>query len=136
MSNDLQCKIASQNPQCSTDQNRYFPDGISIKQDPHGADILNLDYRLQATYPDVMDVWKRYGYGGPVITSGNDGVHSSPRSLHYQNLAIDIRGRDIPADDLRKMASELQQRLGGQYFVQAEIFPDPNRNHIHIQWRN
>lgn len=135
MSTDLMTKRTTEIPHCSIDKQIYMPEGISLKKGESGADISNLDYRIQATFPDVIDVWERYGYDEPVITSGNDGKHTSPKSLHYKDLAIDIRGRDIPDADLTKMAGELQKRLGRDYVVLAEFHSDPNKDHIHIQWR-
>lgn len=135
MSDDLMCKVPTDVPHCSGGRDLFFPRGMEIKLGDNGAEISNLDYRLQAVFPDVIAVWAQFGYGSPVVTSGNDGIHSSPRSFHYQNLAIDLRGRNIPRATLQLMAVELQKRLGNGYFVQAEFFSDPVRNHIHIQAR-
>lgn len=58
-----------------------------------------------------------------VITSTYEGTHS-PSSLHYANLAIDIR----LAKNYVKVAEELKAALGKGYDVIVES------NHIHIEY--
>lgn len=58
-----------------------------------------------------------------VITSTYEGTHS-PSSLHYANLAIDIR----LAKNYVKVAEELRAALGKGYVIIVES------NHIHIEY--
>jgi len=59
-----------------------------------------------------------------VITSTYEGTHS-PRSLHYANLAIDIRAKHKK----HELAERLQKDLGEDYFVLVEP------THIHIHYK-
>lgn len=56
---------------------------------------------------------------GDVVTSGNDSSHL-PTSLHYEDLAIDVR----PAADLR---AQIRRYRAAGYTVLPEGLPDPDR---------
>ncbi len=58
-----------------------------------------------------------------IITSTYEGTHS-PGSLHYANLAIDIR---LPSNP-KEVVTCLKKTLGDKYDVVHE------RNHIHIEY--
>lgn len=63
-----------------------------------------------------------------VITSGNDGRHSS-KSKHYAGCALDFRTRTLQSDDeARAVAAEIKDALGIDYDV---IFEG---DHIHVEY--
>lgn len=61
-----------------------------------------------------------------VITSGNDGYHSRPGSLHYRNAALDFRTNDWP--DVHEYVVRIRGLLGPKYDVVVEP------NHLHIEY--
>lgn len=110
-----------------------LPEGITKKND--GVDISHLHPKVSETFAAIIETWQTHNAPAPVITSGNDAVHSSPNSKHYSDRAIDLRGNNVSDEVLRKMADDLREKLGSDYFVQAEFFPNnPSNDHIHIQY--
>lgn len=108
-----------------------LPKGLEKKLN---AKIDHLVPELQATFPDIISIWKHHNAPTPVITSGNDSKHEA-NSKHYSNTAIDLRGNNVSDTTLKSLARELQERLGEKYFVLAEIYPHhPANDHIHIQF--
>ena len=69
------------------------------------------------------------------ITAGQEWHHGHGLlSLHHTGFAVDLRTRDLPGGSgghiAKTIASELQQKLGSNYFVQLETA----RAHIHVQF--
>lgn len=77
----------------------------------------------------VARVWSRFGRREVVITSANDSEHMAG-SLHYRNLAIDVRLRDIPADIRAAMVAAVASELP-EYTV---ILEDTGVVHMHIEY--
>jgi len=63
-----------------------------------------------------------------VITGITDGQHSKT-SRHYLGVAADLRTRYFKADEKKKVANELRERLGKDYLVLEES------THIHLSWK-
>ena len=61
----------------------------------------------------------------PTITSGNDGKHKA-NSLHYKNLAIDIRTKDMRFKEGNTL--RIRKSLVNKYDVILE------KDHIHIEY--
>ena len=62
------------------------------------------------------------------ITSGCDGEHKV-NSAHYRGEAFDLRTRDLQIHDVEVWVENIQEMLGGNYFVLLES------DHIHMQVR-
>ena len=100
----------------------------------HSADIDTLDRRIVDTFDDIVAAWDAAGGPTPVITSGNDGVHSNG-SLHYRDLAVDLRANNISDSLAQSIANDLSQRLGSDFDVIFERFPsNPANDHIHLEY--
>lgn len=108
-----------------------LPPGIDKKS---SADIKYLRPEIRATFPVIIDVFKAFGLPKPLITSGRDSDLHKKTSLHYKNLAIDIRGNYMPDKLMKEVAKEIQNRLGNKYDVVPEFFENPIRDHIHIEY--
>lgn len=109
-----------------------LPPGLSQKP---GAILFALRDPIKNILPSIVKVWRELKAPDPVITSGNDSVHVKG-SKHYLNLAIDLRGNNVSDSLLGQISQRLQKELGGNYYVQAEIFPkNPAKDHIHVQYR-
>jgi hypothetical protein len=68
-----------------------------------------------------------------VITSANDGEHMEG-SLHYKDLAIDIRTKNLPSHTVKVLIlAELKHILGSDYDVLLESTGLENE-HMHIEW--
>lgn len=67
-----------------------------------------------------------------VITSGNDSIHS-PNSLHYQDLAIDLRANNLNDAEANAIIAELRSDLGNDYDIIYENSGTAN-DHIHIEY--
>ena len=99
-----------------------------------GADIDNLDRRVVDTFDDITAAWAAAGGPTPVITSGNDRRHSQG-SLHYRDLAIDLRANNISDSLAQSIANDLSARLGADFDVIFERFPNnPANDHIHLEF--
>ncbi|GGD82085.1 conjugal transfer protein TraG N-terminal domain-containing protein [Croceicoccus mobilis] len=106
--------------------------GLPVKA---GARIDNLDRSMYPAMSAVSEESRRLGISPRTVTSGNDSRHVSG-SQHYENRALDFRGRDLTVEQGRALARGVQSRLGSGYFVDFEVFPDnPGNNHLHIQRR-
>lgn len=67
-------------------------------------------------------------FGMPLtITSGNDGKHMET-SLHYKDLAWDIRIKDLVKDRVPRLVEELKTRLGPGFQVILE------KDHVHCEF--
>lgn len=107
------------------------PEDPAIKR---GARVDGLRPEITRIYGDVSAAWSEAGAPRPVITSGNDSRHMRG-SRHYDDLAFDLRGNDIDAATARRIRDDLSRRIGGDYQVIYETFPDrPANNHIHVEY--
>jgi len=88
-----------------------------------GVDISRLKRPIRKALNKIEAVYREHGEEA-VITSTYEGNHM-PSSLHYANLAVDIR---LPTKDKEKIAKQLKERLGDKYDVILE------HNHIHIEY--
>jgi len=80
---------------------------------------------LLVTLQKVMEVGQEMAYI-PTITSLNDGKHMST-SYHYQNLAVDLRTRDLSPEEQKEFLRRLKESLGSSYDVILE------KDHIHVE---
>jgi hypothetical protein len=89
-----------------------------------GVDISRLKKEIRRILGIIEFLYMKNGEEA-VITSTYEGTHS-PQSLHYANLAIDIRipHTGNPAD----MTTKLKQNLNKDYDVVLE------KDHIHIEY--
>ena len=89
-----------------------------------GVDASRLQEEIRRILGIIEFLYMKQGEE-PVITSTYEGTHS-PQSLHYANLAIDIRIPRIgdPAD----MVVKLKQNLNKDYDIVLE------KDHIHIEY--
>jgi RHS repeat-associated protein len=112
---------------------RYFdPWGLIYVKD--GVDTGRLNSEIRGTFPIIDEVSRQHRGDDATITSTYDSNTHRPDSKHYTNDAIDIRGRDVSDDVLRRMAEDIDKKLGDDYDVIPEFFKDPNRDHIHIEY--
>ena len=112
-------------------------DGIFKKP---SANIDNLNPKIMAALPAIYEAFEKFGYADLydtpiVITSGNDSDHLS-HSYHYKDRAIDIRGKHVPDDILKKIGAEIKTSLGKDFRVLVELFSvkDRDRDHIHVAY--
>jgi hypothetical protein len=63
-----------------------------------------------------------------VITAGVDGKHK-PGSLHYAGSAVDLRTRDLSADNLQKFVARLRECLSNDFDVVLET------DHVHVEFQ-
>ncbi len=99
-----------------------------------GARIGGLRPEMTRIESDVSDSWQAAGGPRPVITAGSDGKHR-PDSRHYRDLAFDLRANDIAPSTATRIRDDLARRIGDDYQVFYETFPDnPARNHIHVEY--
>lgn len=88
-----------------------------------GVDISRLKPEIRKTLKGIASiVWRCTGLE-LVITSTYEGTHGE-NSLHYANLAIDIRNKPIDCDT----EAEIKKWLGKDYDVIQE------RTHLHIEY--
>ncbi|WP_081881022.1 RHS repeat-associated core domain-containing protein [Ghiorsea bivora] len=105
-----------------------------IKVKP-GANVSGLVPEIINTYPVIDGAVRNYSsYDEGVITSGNDSKHKR-NSKHYSNEAVDIRGKIFSDQTMRDIADEIRRKLGPDYDVIPEFFPNnPVNDHIHIEY--
>ena len=78
----------------------------------------------------ILSIWK-WDDKTPVITSMNDGVHMR-KSLHYENLAFDLRTYyfkgGYQGDEAKEFHKDLKEALGPDWDVLLE------KTHIHVEF--
>ena len=110
----------------SIDPRDMFPKAKRVRD-------ANLDPRITNQYETIGRIFHENG-AKVVISSANDSIHS-PNSLHYKNLAIDIRAKKYNRTIMLKIQNKLSKELGKDYDVLYEEHPDdPDNNHIHIEY--
>ena len=82
-----------------------------------GVDISRLKPPIRKKLNMIDEVYESYGYEA-VITSTYEGLHA-PSSLHYADLAIDLRIRNVAPEHTRYIIQDLRVRLGSDYDVVA-----------------
>ena len=104
--------------------------GISIKP---GANLSQLNPDMLPAMAAVAAEARALGLPKPVVTSGNDSKQHVDGSRHHQARALDFRGNRISAEQGNAWARSVQAKLGDNYAVQFERFPEnPARNHLHV----
>lgn len=91
-----------------------------------GVDISRLERPIRRALNQIDAVFLKYGKEA-VITSTYEGNHS-PGSLHYANLAVDIRSRDLNDSEKKGILKDLLGKLGSNFDVIMEV------NHIHLEY--
>lgn len=87
--------------------------------------LVNLQPQIVLALMILEPIVKRYG-DELVVTSVNDGKHSSRNSKHYIGLAVDIR--TWFAEDKTVLEREIREALTPEFYVQLEP------THLHIQY--
>lgn len=114
--------------------------GIKAKAE---VNISHLVPELRTKFRVIFEAYQKYGYANEtdhpmVLTSGNDSLDEhAEHSYHKIDRAIDVRGKDIPDKVLRQIAAEIQQQLGADFRVLAEITRTHKywyKDHIHIEY--
>lgn len=97
---------------------------------------VNLDgagAEIEAMLGPIVDAYRAAGDpDAPIITSANDQVHSA-NSRHYSNQALDLSTQHLSAAQATAIASDLQARLGPDYYVELEALGTSNE-HIHVEY--
>lgn len=89
-----------------------------------GVHVSELKRPIRRALNKVAWVFQENVKEEPVVTSTNEGVHS-PGSLHYANLAVDIR---LPKEKRDVICHQLKAMLGENYDVIQE------GTHYHIEY--
>ncbi|MGE8135625.1 conjugal transfer protein TraG N-terminal domain-containing protein [Novosphingobium subterraneum] len=107
--------------------------GMGVKA---GARLGQMDGDLVPAMGVVADEARALGLPRPVVTSGNDSAQHASGSAHYDNRALDFRGNNISDQHGKQWAERVRERLGPNYAVDFERFPDnPARDHLHVAAR-
>ena len=96
-----------------------------------GVRFRELRPEIYNILPSIDEVFKGHGLEC-TITSANDKTHMI-NSLHYRNLALDLRSHFIPKGYEQSMVDELQKALGSDYDILLEGLDTPNE-HIHLEF--
>ncbi len=107
--------------------------GMGVKG---GARLGRIDGDLVPAMGVVAEEARALGLPRPVVTSGNDSNQHASGSAHYDNRALDFRGNNISDQQGEQWAERVRERLGPNYAVDFERFPDnPARDHLHVARR-
>ena len=107
--------------------------GMGVKS---GARLGRMDGDLVPAMGVVAEEARALGLPRPVVTSGNDSTQHASGSAHYDNRALDFRGNNISDQQGEQWAERVRERLGANYAVDFERFPDnPARDHLHVAKR-
>ena len=96
-----------------------------------GVIIREINQPFISLCKAIDEVWI-YDGRDPVITSANDSKHMA-KSLHYKNLAWDLRTRNLSIEETKEFAINLEEELElrpgeSQYDVIVE------KDHIHVEF--
>jgi hypothetical protein len=95
----------------------------------------NLFDDITTRYEVLADTFYSIDYYS-TIASGRDGKHS-PNSLHYEDMAIDLRIKDLPIKDsfnkklLEALVVKLANEFKGFFFI---LHLYDGKRHIHVQY--
>ncbi|AXU21493.1 conjugal transfer protein TraG (plasmid) [Novosphingobium sp. THN1] len=107
--------------------------GMGVKA---GARLGRMNSDLVPAMGVVADEARALGLPRPVVTSGNDSTQHASSSAHYADRALDFRGNNISDQQGEQWADRVRERLGPNYAVDFERFPDnPARDHLHVARR-
>lgn len=107
--------------------------GMGVKA---GARLGRMNSDLVPAMGVVADEARALGLPRPVVTSGNDSTQHVSGSAHYDDRALDFRGNNISDQQGEQWADRVRERLGPNYAVNFERFPDnPARDHLHVARR-
>ena len=106
--------------------------GVEVKS--RSVRLDRLDASMVPVIRAVADAARRMDLPTPVITSGNDSLHKRD-SLHYENRALDFRGRNITVAEGRRLEAEVARLLGPDYDVIFETFSNASNNHLHVEYQ-
>jgi hypothetical protein len=98
----------------------------------NGVDISNLSNDIFVGILWAQEIFAKYNIE-LVVTSTNDGNHMNG-SKHFTNNAFDLRANNMTDEQQKKIASELQEKLGSDYYVGAEFFTNESNDHIHVEY--
>ena len=98
----------------------------------NGVDISNLSNEIFVGILWAQDIFAKY-HIELVVTSANDGKHMLG-SKHFTNNAFDLRANNMTDEQEKKIAAELQEKLGSDYYVGAEFFANGSNDHIHVEY--
>ena len=94
-------------------------DGVTLdKLRPEILKALEVAVYVYATFGQKL-----------VVTSANDGKHMK-NSLHYKDLAFDLRTRDIEPKIVEEMVAVIKKNLTADYDVIIETISP----HLHIEF--
>lgn len=111
--------------------NLIHDNGVAIKP---GTNVRSLDVHMAPAITVVASETRNLGLTAPTLTSAQD-RHHTDGSLHPDGKALDFRGRNITIAEGRALAGRVSQRLGPNYDVQFETFPNnPANNHLHTEY--
>lgn len=96
-----------------------------------GVRFRELRPEIYSIFSTIDEVFKHHGLEC-TITSANDKTHMT-NSLHYRNLALDLRSHFIPKGYEQSIVNELQEALGSDYDILLEGLNTPNE-HIHLEF--
>ena len=91
-----------------------------------GAKINGIQPEMAIAYTICCSVCSKYGVPC-VLTEGTGGKHMS-HSKHYIGMALDIRKRDLPKDQVVDFVRDLKAALGSQF----DVVDEPT--HFHIEF--
>ena len=107
--------------------------GMGVKT---GARLGRMDGDLVPAMGVVAEEARALGLPRPLVTSGNDSTQHVSGSAHYANRALDFRGNNISDQQGEQWAERVRERLGPNYAVDFERFPDnPSNDHLHVAKR-
>lgn len=92
-----------------------------------GVKLLGMRPEILLAYMIADRVYKSVSGIHPTITEVTGGRHGTG-SYHYKGLAIDLRTRDVSANEVTKIVELLKAQLNDNYDVVLES------DHIHIEF--
>jgi hypothetical protein len=158
----LKCNDGTLSPTCSCDglassdetnrmrRHRRPEEGIDYQLKP-GANIENLDSRMDPALNALADIWEDLSDNIPLINHGRDGIHpdknvsgtdcssyqacvKTSHSRHYDDLAIDVDTQDLSYEQLGDLKNSLKQNLDLQQFWWKVEDQGTDNEHLHVQF--
>ncbi len=102
--------------------------GINIKQGSYGVVVKVIRPEISEALSTARIVFNSFGEGVTVT----DWWRNDPNSLHFYNLAVDIRANDIDPTKHTQILAALRLTLGSSY--QVVLHGIGNMIHFHIEY--
>jgi hypothetical protein len=144
------CSESGQHDATQTVAKNRPKDGRDYHLKP-GANIKDLDPRMDAALYETAGLWRNLAGVLPTINHGEDGIHpdkdrtgtdcstyescvKTSGSRHYDHLAVDVDTQQLSVQQVKDLKESLKHKLDRRHFWWRVESQGTINEHLHIQY--